>query len=139
LKDRLHELVKSGPARLLAREYLQARILEFLQDGAAFETWSFVGGTALRFLFQLPRFSEDLDFSLTHTGAPDHFLDHLRRMKARFLAEGYITEIKAQNEKTVRSAYLKFPGLLHELGLSPLPSETLSIKIEVDTCPPEEE
>ena len=50
--------------RSVAREYLQARILEALQDRGVFTRWAFVGGTSLRFLFGLPRYSEDLDFSL---------------------------------------------------------------------------
>ncbi len=39
-------------------------------------------------------------------------------------------------EKTVRSAFIKFPGLLFEMGASPHKSEVLSVKFEVDTNPP---
>jgi predicted nucleotidyltransferase component of viral defense system len=67
MKDHLHELVSqtstTAEAGLIVREYLQARVLEALQRAGAFSTWAFLGGTALRFLFRLPRFSEDLDFS----------------------------------------------------------------------------
>jgi len=38
--------------------------LEALQEAGTFMRWAFVGGTALRFLFSIPRLSEDLDFSL---------------------------------------------------------------------------
>jgi hypothetical protein len=48
----------------LAREYLQARTLLALQQAGAMIPMAFQGGTALRFLFGLPRFSEDLDFAL---------------------------------------------------------------------------
>ncbi len=41
--------------RNMAREFLQARVLLALQDHGAFANWAFVGGTALRFLFRLPR------------------------------------------------------------------------------------
>jgi hypothetical protein len=37
----------------------------------------------------------------------------------------------------VKSAFIRFPGLLSEIDLSPHQSETLSIKIEVDSNPPE--
>ena len=47
------------------REYLQAYILSFMYEGGVFRHAAFVGGTALRFLHGLPRFSEDLDFSVT--------------------------------------------------------------------------
>ncbi|MCK5795636.1 MAG: nucleotidyl transferase AbiEii/AbiGii toxin family protein, partial [Deltaproteobacteria bacterium] len=55
------------PARRLnlLREYLQAFALRSLHESEAFMKIAFVGGTALRFLHGLPRFSEDLDFSLT--------------------------------------------------------------------------
>ena len=46
------------------REYLQARILEGLQRAGAMSPLAFQGGTALRFLYRLPRYSEDLDFTL---------------------------------------------------------------------------
>ena len=48
----------------LLREYMQACILRSLHESEAFLNLSFVGGTALRFAFNLPRFSEDIDFSL---------------------------------------------------------------------------
>ncbi|MDP2790426.1 MAG: nucleotidyl transferase AbiEii/AbiGii toxin family protein, partial [Rectinemataceae bacterium] len=56
-----HDPIEAGN---LLREYVQARILGSLHESRAFESLSFVGGTALRFLYALPRFSEDLDFSL---------------------------------------------------------------------------
>jgi Nucleotidyl transferase AbiEii toxin, Type IV TA system len=36
----------------------------------------------------------------------------------------------------IHSAFVRFPGLLFELGLSPHRNEQLAIKIEVDTRPP---
>ena len=45
------------------REYLQAFIMRSLHESEAGRAVAFVGGTALRFLKNLPRFSEDLDFS----------------------------------------------------------------------------
>jgi predicted nucleotidyltransferase component of viral defense system len=72
MKEHLRKLAASADNDLarwsLAREYLQARVLESLQDKGVFLRWAFVGGTALRFLFGLPRFSEDLDFSLITQG-----------------------------------------------------------------------
>jgi predicted nucleotidyltransferase component of viral defense system len=48
----------------LLREYLQAFTLRSFHESKVFRCLSFVGGTALRFLHGLSRFSEDLDFSL---------------------------------------------------------------------------
>lgn len=36
----------------------------------------------------------------------------------------------------VNSAFVRFPGLLYEFGLSPHQTEKLAIKIEIDTSPP---
>lgn len=141
MKEYLRAIIEKSESvdgkRLLVREYLQARTLEILQDDGAFENWAFVGGTALRFLYNLPRFSEDLDFSLKEPFGNDKFTEHLRRLLSIFKSEGYETEIKAKPDKTVKSAFLKFPGLLKELNLSPMLSEVISIKIEIDTNPPD--
>ena len=68
MREEIIVLVKelADPTRKLnlLREYLQAFVLRSLHESEAFVHLSFVGGTALRFLFNLPRFSEDLDFSL---------------------------------------------------------------------------
>jgi hypothetical protein len=46
-----------SPGRNLLREYLQARILAELQRAGAMLSLAFQGGTALRFLYGLPRYS----------------------------------------------------------------------------------
>ena len=48
-----------------------------LQDRGAFQRWAFLGGTALRVLYGLPRFSEDLDFSLISAGREPGFREAL--------------------------------------------------------------
>ncbi len=141
MKDYLKQLVEktrdNNIARCVVREYLQARLLENIQESGAFETWAFVGGTALRFLYSSSRFSEDLDFSLSAVGAEDNFTNIIKKAKNSFHTEGYSVIVKTQTEKTVKSAFLKFPGLLYEIKLSPHQSETISIKVEIDTNPPE--
>ncbi|MEN8126941.1 MAG: nucleotidyl transferase AbiEii/AbiGii toxin family protein [Planctomycetota bacterium] len=136
LKQQIENIQDNNAARCIVREYLQARTLECLQESGGFVNWAFVGGTALRFLFSMPRFSEDLDFSIREPQAEDNFLDTMKKIKNGFLAENYEVEIKAKAAKTVCAAFIKFRGLLYELGLSPLSSETISIKVEIDTNPP---
>jgi hypothetical protein len=136
LKQQVEKFQDVNLARCLVREYLQARTLECLQDNGAFVNWAFVGGTALRFLYSLPRFSEDLDFSIREPGVQDNFIDYMKKIKNGFLAEDYKIEIKARSAKTVLAAFIKFPGLLYELRLSPHESETISIKVEIDSNPP---
>ena len=136
LKQKIENIQDTNFARCIVREYLQARTLECLQENGAFVNWAFVGGTALRFLYGLPRFSEDLDFSTTGPGVEDNFTELMKKIKSRFHTEDYETTIKAKTAKTVRSAFIKFPGLLYELGLSPFSSEVISIKVEIDSNPP---
>lgn len=140
MKEYLRQLAAQADNDLvrgsLVREYLQARVLESLQDTGAFLRWAFVGGTALRFLFSLPRFSEDLDFSLINAGEDAGFRSSLTEVKRALSLEGYRVGIKVNETKSVASAWIRFPGLPHELGFSPHPSQILSIKVETDTRPP---
>ena len=122
--------------RNLVREYLQARILEGLQRAGAMVPLAFHGGTALRFLYAIPRYSEDLDFALERTQSSYDFRAYLRVMQDEFVKEGYQVGIKLNDRKTVNSAFVRFNNLLYEFGLSPQRDEVLAVKIEVDTHPP---
>lgn len=123
-------------AKNLAREYLQALILQAMQHAAAMTSLAFHGGTALRFLYSLPRFSEDLDFALEGDKARYDFRGYLRTIQQDLETQGYDIAIKLNDKKTVHNAFVRFPGLLFELNLSPHTSEALAVKIEVDTQPP---
>lgn len=140
MKEYLRQLTEDGADAItrngLAREYLQARVLESLQDAGAFMRWAFVGGTALRFLFSIPRFSEDLDFSLLREGQDPAFKPTLETVKHALAREGYPIDVTVNERRTVFSAWLRFPGLPYEINLSPHPSQVLSVKLELDTRPP---
>lgn len=58
-----YDLKKDDPFEVL-REILQEIVLYALYDAGFFKHAVFYGGTALRILYKLPRYSEDLDFSL---------------------------------------------------------------------------
>ena len=123
-------------ARQLVREYLQVRILQSLQRAGAMHALAFHGGTALRLLFAIPRFSEDLDFSLEQASGAYDLQAYLRVIDRDFSAEAYVIQIKVNDRKVVQSAIIRFSGLLHELGLSGHKTEVLSIRLEIDTNPP---
>ena len=97
---------------------------------------AFHGGTCLRFLFSIPRYSEDLDFALERPSAPYDFRQLVGRIQRDLTAEAYGVDCRIQDAHHVHSAFIRFPGLLHELGLSAQRTEAASIKIEVDTRPP---
>ena len=139
MKDHLKQLVGGhGPlrGRNIAREYLQARILGALQRAGAMTSLAFHGGTSLRFLFGLPRYSEDLDFALEGEPSRYDLRRHLRTIRAELSAQGYGVELRIREHRTVHSAVVHFPGTLYEIGLSPHPGQVLAVKIEVDTNPP---
>jgi len=141
MKDYLASLVKQTTSPLegrnLAREYLQARILGSLQRSGAMIPLAFHGGTALRFLYSHGRFSEDLDFALEGNRQRYDFRSYLQAIRSELTPEGYQVELKVNDKKTVHSAFVRFPGLLFDLGLSPQRSEVLAVKVEVDTNPPQ--
>lgn len=140
MKDYLAELVRQSATmvqgRNLAREYMQARILACLQRAGAMIPLAFHGGTALRFLFGHGRYSEDLDFALEGDRETYDFRRYLQEINAEFTREAYTVELKVSDKKPVHSAFVRFPGLLFELGLSAQRGEVLAVKLEVDTNPP---
>ncbi|MFZ0544017.1 MAG: nucleotidyl transferase AbiEii/AbiGii toxin family protein [Candidatus Promineifilaceae bacterium] len=140
MKAFLRELIAPAQTKLLAihlvREYLQARILQSLQRAGAMQTLAFHGGTSLRFLYDIPRYSEDLDFALELHPETYDFRAYLRQITRDFSAEAYAVDIKLNEKQVVHKAFVRFRGLLHELGLSGHADEVLAIKIEVDTSPP---
>lgn len=136
LRLRLQGVTSPLEARNRSREYLQARILSSLQRSGAMVPLAFQGGTALRFLYSIHRYSEDLDFALERPDRGYDFNAYLRNAQSDLKQEGYTVEVRANDQKTVHSAFVRFPGLPNELRLSPHPNEVFSIKIEVDTRPP---
>lgn len=140
MKDYLTELVREMPsgwqARNRVREYLQTRILEVLQREGAMRPLAFHGDTALRLLFQAPRYSEDLDFTLERPEAGYDLRRYLRAIQRALAAEGYEITLKVNDRKVVHNAFVRFRGLLHQLRLSAHSDEVLAVKVEVDTQPP---
>jgi predicted nucleotidyltransferase component of viral defense system len=140
VKDFLAQLIEPAGDRLegrnLTREYLQSRILSSLQRAGAMIPLAFHGGTALRFLYQIPRYSEDLDFALERPSEKYDIRAYLQAIRSDLVAENYQVELKVNDRRVVHSGFIRFRGLLNELDLSPHADEVLSIKIEVDTRPP---
>lgn len=125
-----------GQALNRLREYLQALVLRSFHESEAFRPVAFVGGTALRFLHGLPRFSEDLDFSLV---SADGYAgkEWMAKVKRDLTLAGFIPEVTWNDRKTVHTGWVRLPGILREAGLSVMADEKLAIKVEFDTRPPE--
>ena len=119
------------------REVMQEVALAGLYRGGFFDKAAFYGGTCLRILYGLPRFSEDLDFSLLKPDKNFTFEPYFRALKQEFLAFGFEVDL-TQKQKTattdIASAFLKKNGSIYDLRVSG--QKVLKIKFEVDTDPP---
>ena len=117
------------------REYLQAFIMRSLHESEASRSIAFVGGTALRFLEDLPRFSEDLDFSRVRTDGYDP-VRWLRKLGRDLDLAGFDSAVRWIERTPVQVAWIRTASLLAEAGLSGHREQKLSVKVEIDTRPP---
>lgn len=129
------------------REVLQEIALCGLWRGKFFERAAFYGGTALRILHGLDRFSEDMDFSLL---TPDKGFDlsaYCPFMEEELSAWGFPASVKVKQkgvDSAIESAFLKLntkevllsieaqaeiTGTVHA-------NQVIGIRVEVDTDPP---
>lgn len=124
------------------REILQETALLGLWRGKFFEHAAFYGGTALRVLYGLDRFSEDMDFSLVKPDTAFRLEPYCGFVKDELRAFGFTADMEVKKKAAggqVKSAFLKAETLEQLLvigmeGESALP--LTKIKIEIDTDPP---
>ena len=140
MRRQIVEAAKSGGAKAanVLRESLQWEILAAMHRAEAFREVAFVGGTCLRLIHGLKRFSEDLDFSAR---ASDRvfFLGGFPKELGRFLESRGFGDAEVSVGKShgaVRSLWVRFPGVLKEVGASPIASQKIGIKLEFDLNPP---
>lgn len=128
------------------REMMQEIALAGLYRAGFYKYAAFYGGTALRIFHGLPRFSEDMDFSLLDKNESFDMAPFLDAVMTEFQSLGLsvtITEKKKSVDSAIDSAFLKSTTIWKEiqldqtypeLKLSSLPA--IKIKLEVDTMPP---
>lgn len=117
-----------GFKKPLLREYLQYKILEIIFATEYAAKLSFLGGTALRIVYDNSRFSEDIDFD--NFGLTDaEFEQTAQKVKAGLIAEGFNVEIEFRGRESYRCG-VKFPGLLFGSGLSPHEGEKILVQID---------
>lgn len=123
------------------KEMLQELALYALWRGGFFEMAAFQGGTSLRILHGLPRFSEDLDFILLK---PDpafqwsHYFESLTAVLEQFGVRCELTD-RSRMDRAVRQAMLKDDSIGRQLELSFFDANNarkLRVKLEIDTNPP---
>lgn len=128
------------------REILQEVVLVGLWRGKFFEHAAFYGGTALRILYNLDRFSEDLDFTLLTPNLKWSWLPFAQAIKNELASFGFDVTFEEKDKKSqsaVKSAFLKTPTVqellkvgIHSDLLKGVHRETMiRIKVEIDTEP----
>lgn len=123
------------------KEILQEVSLYSLWRAGFFEVAAFQGGTSLRILHKLPRFSEDLDFILKEPN-PDFewsgYLDQLLKGLEEFGLQSEALD-KSRMDQRIKKALLKDTSISNQLDLSFYrghPGKKLNIKLEIDVDPP---
>ena len=124
------------------REITQEVALAALGRTDFFKHAAFQGGTCLRILYGLNRFSEDMDFILKEANRDFTLQPHLQAVSDELKAYGYDVEIadRSRTDIAVRKAFLKDDSLGKVLQLQYAdksgPLKKVRIKFEVDTNPP---
>ncbi len=125
-------------------------VKEILQDIALYGLWrtgffelaAFQGGTSLRILHGMTRFSEDLDFILKKPDPNFSWSPYLKGMIACFEEFGLKSEIldKGRMDQRIKKALIKDNSICNQLNLSFFrgnPARKQKIKLEIDVNPPE--
>ena len=120
-----------GFKKNILREYIQYIILEIIFNSKFSNKLAFLGGTALRIIYNNSRFSEDLDFD--NFGMTENDFNELAGVVENGLNKhGFDCEVA----NTFKGAYrckIKLPNILFDNQLSDLENEKLLIQI--DTAP----
>lgn len=131
------------------KEIIQEITLLGLWRAKFFEKAAFYGGTALRILHQLDRFSEDLDFTLLSPSNDFDIKDYEKAVEEELASLGFQTRVEKkvkQRLSAVDSAFIKLNTVQHLLLIG-LPEEickgmhqdeVMKIRFEIDTDPPED-
>ena len=143
IQQRLASYKANGPIEEenALKEIVQEIILFALWQVDFFEVAAFQGGTSLRVLHGLSRFSEDIDFILQNP-APAFswrpYLNNLIEICKEFGIEPEALD-KNQMDRNVRAALIKDNSIVNQLNLSFMGNRKerqLKIKLEIDCNPP---
>ena len=129
---------KKGTATAnVEQEVMQHVALAGLHRGGFFKYAAFYGGTCLRLFHHLPRYSEDMDFSLVEKRTDVHIEDFFPAIIEEFRLAGHEVSITKKDKKIfgrVESAFLKENTEAYDIKFQT--KKTVKVKIELDTDPP---
>ena len=119
------------------QEVMQKIALAGLSRGGFFKHAAFYGGTCLRLFQQLPRYSEDMDFTLREKNSDIHLEDFFPYIIEEFHLAGHEVIIQKKDKKMfgrVESAFLKENTEVFDIKFQT--KKTVKVKIEMDPDPP---
>lgn len=117
--------------RAVIREYIQTLILNIIYRQKTAPSFLFMGGTALRFGYGLPRFSEDLDFNAKNL-SEKQFEEVLNQIKIELNREGFEVQIGYQKKYDLLLGKIKLLNALQHYGIAVDKNEKLLIKLELN-------
>jgi len=122
------------------KEIVQEILLFALWREGFFEVAAFQGGTSLRILHGLPRFSEDIDFILLEPDPAFTWRPYLNNLAETCKEFGIEPEVLDKNrmDQNVKAALIKDSSITNQLNLSFVnhSEKKLKIKLEIDCNPP---
>jgi hypothetical protein len=124
------------------KEICQEIALAGLSREGFFKNALFQGGTCLRIIHGLKRFSEDLDFILNSPNQAFDWTPYLRAISTEFEAFGLSLEVidRQDADNTIKKAFLKESSFGKVLNLRyprfPSDKQKILIKLEIDINPP---
>ncbi|MEA3273464.1 MAG: nucleotidyl transferase AbiEii/AbiGii toxin family protein [Patescibacteria group bacterium] len=124
--------IPDRPRRNLV-EYLQTEILFSLYNSKYSKALTFMGGTCLRFVYKVDRFSEDLDFELLDKNLDYNKLADFLNKSLKKL--GFVVETRVKGTKNITIIFIKFSEIMRQMGLSSLVNQKIKIKFEIDPNP----
>jgi predicted nucleotidyltransferase component of viral defense system len=132
-----YEIKSESDRRNAIHEVMQEITLAGLYRGGFFEKAAFYGGTCLRIFHSMPRFSEDMDFSLVTRSSSFILEDYFPAVVREFNALGRHVEITKKEKKiggNIESAFLKDDTEVYNITFRT--EKVIKVKIEVDISPP---
>lgn len=115
----------------ILKEYLQCKILEIIYNTKISNKLAFIGGTSIRIIYNIQRFSEDLDFDNFNL-TKSEFEESSELIKKELEKEGCKIEIETLSKNKTFHYYIKIPDILFENNLSPHKNQKILIKVDTE-------
>lgn len=118
----------SASSKSILVEYVQYELLDSIFKQKQSRYLSFIGGTALRIVYNGSRFSEDLDFDNFGLSF-DEFQGLIDAVIEDMRLKGFVVEFRTI-EKNAYHCYVRFPHILQNSEIASAPGEKILVQID---------